>query len=150
MSAPRPDRLLLTLVIVAGLLIAGGAVLLTTQADPISGLFRHVLTVEVIAGLVVWNLLAWAARRVTVGKSPKMPLNSTATFVWGGFRVALFIATVTLLVCWVTALLIGFVLEAAFIKAVVLLLLVTAFTGITAGAFLNSMLVVRRWRGQRA
>jgi hypothetical protein len=140
----------LTLVIVAGLLIAGGAVLLTTQGDPINGLFRHVLTVEVIAGLLVWNLLAWAARRATVGKLPKMQLNSTATFIWGGFRVALFVATVTLLVCWVTALVIGLAVETAFIKAVVLLLLVTAFTGITAGAFLNSTLVVRRWRGHRA
>jgi hypothetical protein len=140
----------LTLVIVAGLLVAGCAVLLTTQADPISGLFRHVFALEGIAGLVVWNLLAWAVRRVTVGRSPKMPLNSTATFVWGGFRVTLFIATVTLVACWMTALLMGLILETAFIKAAVLLVLVTAFTRITAGAFLNSMLVVRRWRGQRA
>jgi len=139
-----------TIVIAAGLLIAGGAVLLTMQRDPINGLFRHALTVEIIAGLLAWNLIAWAARRVTIGKLPKMRLNSTATFVWGGFRVALFVATVALLVCWVTALVIGLAVETMIVKAVLLLFLVTAFTGITAGAFLNSMLIVRRWRGQGA
>lgn len=150
MEAPRPARLVGTLVIIAGLLLASGSAFLAMQGDPTSPLFGNVLTVPVIVGLVVWSVLAWAARRMTLGKLPRMRLNSTVTFVWGGFRVALFIAAVTLMVCWLAALALGVTIETAFVRALVLVLLVTVFTSIAAGAFFYSMLVVRRWRGGKA
>ena len=147
MEAPRPARLVGTLVVIAGLLLASGAAFLAMHGDPTSPLFGNVLTVRVIVGLVVWSVLAWAARRVTLGRLPKMRLNSTATLVWGGFRVALFIAAVTLMVSWLLALALGGGVETTLVRALVLVLLVTFFTSIAAGAFFNSMLVVRRWRG---
>jgi len=100
MGSSRHHHIALALVIVAALLIAASAVLLTTQGDPLNGLFRHVLTVPVIAVLVGSNLIAWAARRMALGKLPKIHLKSTAALIWGGCRFAMLVATVTLLLCW--------------------------------------------------
>ncbi len=151
MDPPPAARPVLALVISVALLLASGALLLTfTQGDSVSPLFGHVLTVQVILALVVWSLVAWGVRRLVIGKLPKMRLNSRAAFIWGGFRVALLIATVTLMVCWFAALALGLAAETAIVRAVVLLLVVTAFTGITAGASFNSMLVLKRWRDRRA
>jgi hypothetical protein len=109
-------------------------------------LFRQALTIQVILGLVVWSLLAWAARRLMVGKVEKMSATSIPTFIWAGFRVALLIAAVSAIVCWLAALALGLETATVFLRALILILVVAAFTGIFGGASYNSMLVVRRMR----
>ncbi len=147
MNTPRPSRLWLAFVVAAGFLLASGAVILTeTKGDPIGPLFRHRLTVQIIVGLVIWSLLAWAARLLVVGKLPKLRLNSMATFLWGSSRIALLVATVTVMVPWLATLALGLVVETALARATVLLVMITAFTGIIGAAFFNSTLVIRCWR----
>lgn len=143
-------RLATTLVVGAGIVLAAAAVLLSGQGGPLSFMFRHGLFVGIMAGICVWNPIAWAARRVIVGKQPELCLSSTLTSLWGGFRVALLVAVVTLLVFAVAALAIGLGVGATLVKAIVLVMFVAAITGITAGAIFNSMLVVRHWRGHKA
>ena len=147
MNAPAPSRLWLAFPIAGGLLLAIGAVFLTvTRGDPISPLFRHPLTVQIIVGLLTWSLLAWTARLLIVGKLRKLRLNSMAAFIWGGSRLALWLATLTVLVSWLATLALGLLVETALARATVLLVMVTAFMGIIGGAFFNSTLVIRRWR----
>jgi hypothetical protein len=148
MSTNPAAKSALALVVAGALLLAGGALYLSiTQGDPISPLFRHVLTIEVMAALVVWFTAAWTARRFTVGRLPKLQLGS-AGLLWGGSRVALLIATVLLLIGWLAALALGIAVQTAFLRAAVLLLVVTAFTGIAGGAFFNSILAIRHRRVQ--
>lgn len=147
MDARAPARLLLMLVVLSGLLLASATVFLSVWlGDPVGPLFRQALTIQVILGLVVWFFLAWAARRLIVGKLANMPLASGAAFICGGFRVALLIAAVTLIVCGLASLALGLEIGTAFLRALVLILVVTAFTGIIGGAFFNSLLAVRRLR----
>jgi nitrate/nitrite transporter NarK len=63
--------------------------------------------------------------------------------------VALLVATVLLVICWLAALTFGLAAQTAFVQAAVLLLVVTALTGIAGGAFLNSALAIRHWRSKR-
>jgi len=148
MSTRPSAKLTLALVIAGALLLAGGALYLAiTEGDPVSPLFRHVLTLEVMGTFLVWFTVAWAARRFTVGKLPRLQLNS-AGVIWGGSRVALLIATVLLMIGWLAALAFGLAVQIAFVRAVLLLVVVTAFTGMAGGAFLNSMLAFRHWRVQ--
>ena len=70
MSARRA----LAFVIFGAILLAGGALLLAfTRGGPASSLLQHVLTIQVIVVLLTWSLLAWSARRLTVGKTAKSP-----------------------------------------------------------------------------
>lgn len=149
MSTRPSPRSALALVIAAALLLAGGALYLATLVgDPVGPLFRHVLTLQVIAVLLIWFAAAWAARRFIVGKLPKLELNY-AGLIWGASRVALLIATVLLLLGWLTVLALGLAVETAFVRAAILLLIVTAITGIAGGAFLNSLLAIQHWRVQK-
>lgn len=94
MSTRPSPRSALALVIAAARALAGGALYLATiVGDPIGPLFRHVLTLQVMAALLIWFAAAWAARRFTVGKLPKLKLNY-AGLIWGSSRVTLLIATV--------------------------------------------------------
>jgi hypothetical protein len=139
--------MLVTLVVIAGLLLAGGAVYLTaTQGDLLGPLFGDVLAMPVIGAVVVWFLMTWAARRTIVGSLPDTRRASNAALIWGGSRLALLLGVIILLVCWLGALALGFALEIALIRAVGLLAVLTAFTGIIGGAFLNSVATVRHWR----
>src|SRR5205809_765742 len=136
MFVPPPERTLVTHVIIASLLIASGAVYLTaTQGDMLGPLFQHVLTGRVLVSIISWTCLAHAARRLLVGKLPKIRLSSRAALVWGGSRVALLIAVVMVLVIWITALTLGLAIKTALVRAMALLFVVTAFTGIIGGAF---------------
>lgn len=148
MDAPISARSALAFIVPGAILLSGGALFLTvTRGDLPSSLFQQVLTIQFTAGLFVWFFLAWSARRLVVGKLPKPRSNSVATFVWGASRVSLLIATLTAMVCWLIALALGLDIATAFIRAVVLLVVATAFTGVIGGAFLNSVLAVRHWCG---
>ena len=70
-----------------------------------------------------------------------------ASFVWGGSRVSLLIATIAEMVGCLIALALDLEIATAFVRAAVLLAVVMAFTGIIGGALLNSVLAVRHWRG---
>ncbi|MEO7411251.1 MAG: hypothetical protein ABIU10_08030 [Sphingomicrobium sp.] len=150
MGVPVPARSAIAFVIVGAILLLSGALFLTfTKGDPASALFQHVLTIQAIAALLVWFVLAWSARRLPVGKPPKLRPNSVATLVWVGSRISFLIATVIAMFGWLIALALGLDIATALVRAVVLLVVVTAFTGIIGGAFLNSVLAVRHWRGRR-
>ena len=148
MDAPLSARRALAFVIVGAILLAVGALFLTfTSGDPASSLFQHVLTIQVIAVILIWHLLAWSARRLIVGKAPEPRLKSL-TAIWVLSQVSLLIATVTLLVGWLITLPLGLEIGTTLARAGVLLVVATAFTGIIGGAFLNSMLAARHLRGQ--
>ena len=148
MDAPVSARRALAFVIVGAISLAVGALFLTiTSGDPASSLFQHVLTIQVITVILIWYMLAWSARRLIVGKAPELRLKSL-TALWVLSRVSLLIATVTLLVGWLITLPLGLEIGTTLVRAGVLLVVATAFTGIIGGAFLNSMLAVRHLRGQ--
>ncbi len=150
MDAPISPRSAFAFIIGGAILLAGGALSLTfTSGDAVSPLFEHVLTIQVIAFLLVWYFLAWSARRLIVGQLPKLRQNSSAAFIWGGSRVSLLIATVIVMIGWLVALALGLEIAMAFVRAIVLLVVATAFTGIIGRALLNSMLAVRHWRGHK-
>jgi hypothetical protein len=146
MSIRPSPRVALWMVIAGAVLLPGAALYLAiTGGDPVSPLFRRVLTMQIMAALLLWFIAAWAARRLTVGRLPKPQLNSTG-ILWGGSRVALLIATVLLMLGWLTSLALGLAVQVAFARAVVLLFVVTALTGLAGGAVINSVLVARHWR----
>ena len=95
---------------------------------------------------MAWSLLALGPRWVLVGKLPKRPVSFVPVLIWGGFRVALLVATVTVIVCWLAGLAFGLAVSTTFVRALILILIFSAFTGITGGAFINSMLAVGQWR----
>jgi len=147
MDPRSPARLWIALVVFAGLAVASGAVFYSaTEHDPIGPLFRQSLTAPVIVGLMAWSLLALGARWLLVGKLPKRPVSFVPTLIWGGFRVALLVATVTAIVGWLAALALGLAVSTIVFRALVLILIFSAFTGITGGAFINSMLAIGEWR----
>lgn len=147
MDNRRQARLVLLLIAPGGLAIAVAAVWLAiTFHDPAGALFRQVLIIPALGALLAWFALASGARRYTVGKLPRLRMNSPAALVWGGFRVALLIASVLVLVGWLGALALGVELASAFIGGFVLLAFLTVVTGLAGGAFINSALVVRHWR----
>jgi hypothetical protein len=138
----------LTLVVCCAFLMAGAALYLTLgTGDPLKSVFRQVLTIYVIVGLVVWFAAAWLARGLIVGRLPKLQMSATV-LIWSGFRIALLIAVVLLLICWLGALALQLPLEVAFVRAAVLLMVVAAFTGMTGGAFLNSTFALRHLRSE--
>jgi hypothetical protein len=73
-------------------------------------------------------------------------LSEGAALIWGGFRIALFVALLAVIVGGAIALIVGLQIGAAFVRAFVLIAIVTVISGIAGGAFLNSLLVVRRLR----
>ena len=139
----------LSLMIASAILLAGGALYLAiTRGDPVSPLFRHGRTIEIVAALLLWSMAAWAVRRLTVGRLPGLQLNLPG-IIWGGSRLAFLVATLLLIVGWLTALAFGLTVKVAFIQAVALLFIVTFFTGIAGGAVINSMLAIQHWRGRK-
>ena len=148
LPSPKPA---LALVLLAALLIASGALFLTIdRGDVLGPLFRYGPAIQVIAMLFVWSLLAWSARRLIVGKLPTLALNSWAALIWAGSRVALLFAIISVMAGWLIALVLGLEVETAFARAIVLLVVVTALTGMISGAFLNSFLAVRHWRARKS
>ena len=142
-------RSALALVIVGAFVLAGIALFLTVRKGDVAGaLFQHPLTIQLIAGIVAWSLLAWAARRLIVGKLSNTRLNLLPVIVWGGSRVSLLIAVIALLAGWLTALAGGLEIATLFGQALILLVVVAWFTGMIGGAFLNSLAAVRSWRGR--
>jgi hypothetical protein len=149
MDRPPSSRLLLSLAVAAGALLAAGAVFLTRRPiAPLGSPFQPALTVPVMVSILLWALLSLAARRKFVGKLPKAQTFSLPALIWGGSRVAFACSFLILLTCWVISF--AFDLEATptFLQAGVLVLVWMGFTGLIGGAFLNSLLVVRRWRSR--
>lgn len=151
MDAPLPPRLLIASVVVAGLCVASGAVFFSaTEVDPIGPLFHQALTGQIIVGLLAWSLLALGLRWLLLGRLPKMPISFVPGLIWGGFRIALLVATVIVIVVWLAALVLGLAVATTFFKALVLILMFSAFTGIAGGAFINSILAMGELRRRRA
>ena len=99
-------------------------------------------------GLPALTISSWAARRLALRKAPMVRVGQT-WLLWVGSRLALLIATFLLVIGWFATLALGFAVQTAFIRAASLLCVVTAFTGIAAGALLNSMVAMRATNSAR-
>jgi hypothetical protein len=142
-----PARFVWPLVAVAAVAIAIATISLAlVVGDPVGPLFRQPITVPLMLALFVWALLAGAARRLTVGKLPTVSVNSRAVFFWGASRFALLMAVVLVLAISLVSFAIGLEIAGALLRGSVLLIVVTGFTGLGGGAFLNSALAVKHWR----
>src|SRR5918994_2195906 len=102
---PQSLRHVLAFLIVGALLLSGAALGLTATVG--NAAFGYVANIQIIVVLLAWAALAWAARRIVVGKVEEIASNSRTTFIWGGFRVCLLFATVALLLGWLIALALG-------------------------------------------
>jgi hypothetical protein len=141
------QKLALGAIAITAVVLASGAVLLAVRlGDPISPLFREALTLQIVAVLIVWFTVAWAARRVIVGQLPTDSIPSPAALLWGGSRVALVGAIFLVLVACLVSLTLGFQLASAFARALFFLFVAMAATGIAGGAAINSILAWRHWR----
>lgn len=150
MDSPPSDRLLLSLVLVAAVIFAAGAFLLAAQPTEVSApRYQDFPIAPVILVFFVWPLLSVTARLLFIGRLPKSQKPSWAALMWGGSRFAIVISTLMLLICWLVSLAVGLRAEATFLHAAVLLLVFMGLTGAVGGAFLNSLLVLRRWRSGR-
>ena len=143
----RYARFWLIYVVLLGVAAASGAVYLSiTFGDPVGLLFRNILTGPVILGIVSWSMLALAVRWWAIGKRVKHPLASKVAYFWGGSRLALIIATLSLGVAWLISLALALSGETAILAAFVFIIAITAFTGLLGGAIGNSVLVAKHWR----
>jgi hypothetical protein len=150
MNSPPSDRLLLSLVLVAAVLLAAGAFLLAAQPTDLSGpRYQDFPIAPVVLVFFAWALLSVTARLLFIGRLPKSQKPSWAAMMWGGSRFAMAISTLILLICWLVSLAVGLQAEATFLHAAVLLLVFMGLTGVVGGAYLNSLLVLRRWRSGR-
>ena len=146
--SPQSPRLVLSVLVAGALLLAGSAFALTATTG--NTVFGYLANIKAILVLIVWAALSWAARRLIVGIVDDEPTNSLALYMWGGFRVCLLLATIVLLLSWPIALAIGHALQPALLQAVVLMVVVTAVTGIIGTATANSWLAVRHWRRRKS
>ncbi|MES2904762.1 MAG: hypothetical protein V4696_11300 [Pseudomonadota bacterium] len=138
----------LVFVIVGALLLCIGALGVVTISGKVA--FEYVANIWFILAILVWAVLAWTARRFIVGRVGETPANSLPVLIWGAFRVCLLLATVILLVCWLVALALGHGMERPMLQAVVLIVVVTAVSGIIGGATLNSLLAIRHWQHRKS
>lgn len=146
--SPQSPRFVLAVLVAGALLLAASTVGLTATGG--NTVFGYLANIQAILVIIAWAALAWAARRLAVGRIEDKPSNSMAVFMWGGFRVCLLLATVALLVGWLIALAIGHALQPALLQAVVLMVVVTAVTGIIGTAAVNSWLVISHWRRRKS
>ncbi len=142
-------RLLIALMGLGGLLIVALALLVNRHINGgVALLFNHVLTSWVIGVLVLWNIFAWALRRLWVGSFPKQ--TSFAAIVWVAFRVMLLVSIVILLLGSLISIAIGNKpFGEAMIQAFVMTLVFSVVTRIAGGAAMNSALVFKRWRNRK-
>ena len=147
MNGPSSNRLLLSLVLPAAVLLATGAVFLEAHPIELSGVRdQDFPIVPVILIFLVWPLLSVTARLLFVGRLPKSPMPSWASLMWGAFRFAMFVSSLILLICWLISMSLGLHVQATFLRAALLLVVFMGLTGMVGGAFLNSILVLKRWR----
>ena len=143
----RSAHLWFIYVAVMGVAVVSGAVYVSvTFGDPVGLLFRSILTGPVILGIVSWSLLALALRWLTIGKLVRPPFASKVTYLWGGSRLALILATLALGVTWLVSLALAWSSGAAILGAFIFIVVITAFTGLLGGAIGNSVLVAKHWR----
>lgn len=134
---------ILTFLVVASILVACGAYYFVE-----SGIYRaSELGARVLNGLVIlailgWGMVTWLVRRLTVGKLPKLPMNSPVVFVFGIFRLVLLVAIVLSGISWLVALAFGLNGDQAFPEAFVLLVVSAALSGIIGGGIINLMLAL--------
>jgi hypothetical protein len=134
-------------VILLGTAAASGAVYVSvTSGDPVGLLLRNILTGPVTLGIVSWSLLASALRWATIGKMVRTQLVSKVALFYWGSRLALILAILALGVTWFVSLALALSSEAAILGAVVFIVMITAFTGLLAGAIGNCVLVAKFWR----
>ncbi len=131
----------------AGILLAGGAAIVTaTQGDLVTPMVRQGIPILVITSLLLWSAVAWAARRIIVGKAQSAPFASRYLEMLGYSRLALIIACMISLLCGFAALVAGLAPAITFSRAVLLLAFILLLSSLLTGAIVNTMLVIREWR----
>lgn len=99
-------------------------------------------------GLLIWNVLAWVARRVLVGKTKGIRLTGIPVVAFVLFKLSLLSAIGILLVIWLASAVAKWSLATVLIKAALMLLVLNMIVGIAGGAAINSILAIRRARSR--
>ena len=140
-------RRFFVVVVASGIILAAIALFVTEKlGDATSVLFDQLLPIPAIGVLLLWAVIAWVARRALYDQPPDLTLHSRGILVWVGSRISLLVATVLLLIPWIIALATGHDAMPTLLRAFILVLVVTALTGIIGGAVLNSALAIRQFR----
>ena len=108
--------------------------------------FGSPLKLRLWLALIIWNVLAWAARRVLVGKTKGLRLKGSPVAAFVLLKVSLLLAIGTLFILWLASAVAKWSLATVVIKAALLLLLCNLIFGLAGGAAINSVLAVRRFR----
>lgn len=137
MDAQTLNRVLLGAVGVQGLLVAAVAVILTVHS---TSAIIPLLTLVLVCSLMSATLLRRFAEPIR-----QMP-TSLALMTWGFSRFTLFVASLTLVTCWLVSLALGLDARSLFFGAAVLVLLLMGIIGIIGRALLIAVRAVRRWR----
>jgi hypothetical protein len=141
--ATHSERTVLQLVILATLVLAGGALFLTVSgAEPLDALFRHPAALPIAAALLAWYIVAMAIRLAVVGKFSAAEVPKTL-LVYTGARLACLFAMGALLACWLAAFAFGLAVAPPLLGAAILLAIVNAFGVMVTGGCLNSILLLR-------
>jgi hypothetical protein len=115
--------------------------------DALGVLVEYDLTKWIIAALLAWFAVAWAARRILVGQTKGLSLTGRPVIAWVLLRVALLFSSGFLLVGWLVSLAIGSTLATVFIQAAATLMVASFVVGVAGGATINSLLAANRgWR----
>jgi hypothetical protein len=112
--------------------------------DVLGMLFHYDPTIWIVAALVAWAALAWAARRILVGQTKGLTLTGGPIIAWILLRVALLGSCGTLLAGWLTALATGSTLATVFFQAAAVLMVASFVVGVAGGATINSFLAAKR------
>jgi hypothetical protein len=144
----KKARLLLFVVILVGVLLDFASFWTAANSiDPIGWAIRRVLITPLGLTLLAWNLLAWGARRLIVGKPSKEMLRASRSATALGFlRFASTVAMLGIIACLLVSLVLGSDLRTSFFKAFVLIAFFSVSVSVVGGAVLNSMLIAKHYR----
>ncbi|WP_346244780.1 hypothetical protein [Sphingomonas rustica] len=117
-----------------------------TFGDVLGILFHYDATTWIIVAMVAWSAAAWATRRIRVGQTTGLYLETYPIVGWVLLRVALLFSCGILLAGWLTALATGSTITLLFIRAAALLMVVSFVVSVTGGAAINSWLAAKGGR----
>ena len=114
--------------------------------DPLGALFEHVLTGPVVLVMIAWAVVAMSARRFFVGPLPKYVVDSKPLRLWTVSRLSGLFSAIVLLASFLLALTFGLPAKQKIFHSLILVIVLTAFSGIIGGSIYNCALVIRHWR----
>ncbi len=114
--------------------------------DPLGALFDHVLTGPVLLMMIAWVVVAMSARRFFVGPLPKFVVDSKSLRLWIVCRLSGLCSAIVLLVSLLLALAFDSSAKQTIFQSLILVIVLTTWSGIIGGSIYNFALVIRHWR----